>query len=132
MLGTVETNPLRITTRPIIEYAPSEIYGIDYEWNADGTAILHHGGATGEYAVTFIDPDGTPTRVPLGLYFRDQDSTRFTIPYLGWSKDGRRLICRTNTGFSIASIDVAMKHVTAPIELPAEIDFAWWDRRLAR
>jgi hypothetical protein len=131
MLGTVETNPLRVTTRPIIEYAPSEIYGIDYEWNADGTAILHHGGATGEYAVTFIDPDGTPTRVPLGLYFRDEDSTRFTIPYLGWSKDGRRLICRTNTGFSIASIDVATKHVTTPIELPADIDFAWWDRRLA-
>jgi len=131
MLGTVETNPLRVTTRPIIEYAPSNIYGIDYEWNADGTAILHHGGATGEYAVTFIDADGTPTRVPLGLFFRDEDSTRWTIPYLGWSKDGRRLICRTNTGYSIASIDVATKQVTAPIELPTDIDFAWWDRRFA-
>jgi hypothetical protein len=131
MLGTVETNPLRITTRPIIEYSPSPIYLIPYEWNADGTAILHHGGANGEYAVTFIDADGTPTRVPLGLFFRDEDSTRWTIPHLGWSKDGRRLICRTNTGFSIASIDVATKQVSAPIELPTDIDFAWWDRRLA-
>jgi len=131
MLGIVETNPLRVTTRPIIEYAPSDIYGIDYEWNADGTAILHHGGATGEYAVTFIDADGTPTKVPLGLFFRDEDSTRWTIPHLGWSKDGRRLICRTNTGYSIASIDVATKQISAPIELPANIDFAWWDRRLA-
>jgi hypothetical protein len=131
MLGTVETNPLRVTTRPIIEYAPSAIYGINYEWNADGTAILHHGGATGEYAVTFIDSDGTPTKVPLGIFFRDADSTRWTIPYLGWSKDGRRLICRTNTGHSIASIDVATKQVSAPIEIPTDIDFAWWDRRLA-
>ncbi len=130
-LGTVETNPLRVTTRPIIEYAPSSIYLINYEWNADCTASLHHGGATGEYAVTFIDADGTPTRVPLGLFFRDEDSTRWTIPWLEWSKDGRRLLCRTNTGYSIASIDVATKQVTAPIELPADIDFAWWDRRLA-
>ncbi|MBA3463382.1 MAG: hypothetical protein H0T46_25730 [Deltaproteobacteria bacterium] len=131
LLGTVETNPLRVTTRPIIEYATSPIHLINYEWNADGTAILHHGGATGEYAVTFIDAAGTPTRVPLGLFFRDPDSTRWTIPYLGWSKDGRRLIVRTNTGHSIASIDVATKQVTAPIALPVEIDFAWWDRRLA-
>jgi hypothetical protein len=132
MLGTVATNPLRFTTRPIIEYAPSTLYGVDYEWNADGTAILHHGGATGEYAVTFIAPDGTPTRVPLGLFYREQDSmTHWNIPYLGWSKDGRRLIVRTNTGHAIASIDVATKQISAPIELPNDIDFAWWDRRLA-
>ncbi len=131
MLGTVETNPLRFTTRPIIEYPASPIFGIDYEWNPDGTAILHHGGATGEYAVTFIANDGTPTRVPLGIFFRDEDSARWIIPYLGWSKDGRRIICRTNTGYSIASVDVATKQISTPIELPADIDFAWWDRRLA-
>jgi hypothetical protein len=130
-LGTVETNPLRVTTRPIIEYAPSAGHLIRYEWNADGTAILHHGGASGEYAVTFVDADGTPTRVPLGLFFRDEDSTRWTIPYIGWAKDGRRLIVRTNTGHAIASIDVGAKQVSAPIELPTDIDFAWWDRRLA-
>ncbi|HEY5949144.1 MAG TPA: hypothetical protein VIV40_26810, partial [Kofleriaceae bacterium] len=118
----------RVFSVPI---AASGDYGINYEWNADGTAILHHGGATGEYAVTFIDADGTPTKVPLGLFFRDADSTRWTIPYLGWSKDGRRIICRTNTGFSIASINVATKQVSAPIELPTDIDFAWWDRRIA-
>lgn len=132
MLGTVETNPLRITMRPIIEYATSTTNLIPYEWNTDGTAILHHGGATGEYAVTFVDADGTPTRVPLGLFFRDADSARWNIPHLSWSKDGRRLICRTNTGYSIASVDVATKQVTAPIELPADIDFAWWDRRLGQ
>ncbi|MFN0250995.1 MAG: hypothetical protein ACKV2T_29240 [Kofleriaceae bacterium] len=131
LLGTVETNPLRVTTRPIIEYAPSAIYLIRYEWNADGTAILHHGGANGEYAVTFVDGAGAPTRVPLGLFFRDEDSARWTIPHVGWSKDGRWLIVRTNTGYSIASIDVAAKQVSASIELPSDIDFAWWDRRLA-
>jgi hypothetical protein len=131
MLATVETNPLRVTTRPLIEYAPSTIFAINYEWNADGTAILSHGGATGEYAVTFIDADGSPTKVPLGLFFRKEDSTRWTIPHLSWSKDGRHVICRTNTGFSIASIDVATKQVSAPLELPSDIDFAWWDRRLA-
>ncbi len=52
------------------------------------------------------------------------------IPYLGWSKDGRRLICRTNAGHSIASIDVATQQVTTPIALPTDINFAWWDRRL--
>ncbi|MBA3456568.1 MAG: hypothetical protein H0T42_25995 [Deltaproteobacteria bacterium] len=130
MLGIVETNPLRVTTRPLIEHAPSDIYGITYEWNADGTAILHHGGATGEYTVTFVDAVGTTKHVPLGLFFRDEDSTRWTIPHLSWSKDGRRLICRTNLGFSIASIDLATQQVTAPVELPIDIDFAWWDRRL--
>ena len=130
MLGVVETNPLRVTTRPIIEYAPSAVFTIPYEWNADGTAILHHGGASGEYAVTFIAADGTPTRVPLGVVFReDQTTTRWTLPYLGWSKDGRRVICRTNTGHVIVSVDVATKSVSAPIELPSDIDFAWWDRR---
>lgn len=31
---------------------------------------------------------------------------------------------------SIASIDVATQKVSAPVELPLDIDFAWWDRRL--
>jgi hypothetical protein len=82
--------------------------------------------------VTFVDDVGNTTHVPLGVFFRDEDSTRWTIPYLGWSKDGRRLICRTNTGHSIATIDVKTKQVTAPLALPSDIDFAWWDRRLAK
>jgi hypothetical protein len=132
MLATIQTDPLRVTTRPLIEHAPSPIFAILYEWNADGTAILHHGGAAGEYTVTFVDDAGNTKDVPLGLFFREQDTTtKWSIPYLAWSKDGRRLICRTNTGHSIASIDVATQKVTAPIALPTDIDFAWWDRRLA-
>jgi hypothetical protein len=128
MLGTVSVDPLAFDAVPIVEHEPSDVFAILYEWNLDGTAILHHGGAGGAYTVTFVSPDGQVVHRPVGVHFREEDS-EWSIPHIGWSKDGRRFICRTGTGYAVGSIDVDARTVGAVVDLPADIDFAWFDRR---
>ncbi|CAN5763675.1 hypothetical protein BH11MYX2_BH11MYX2_33990 [soil metagenome] len=130
MLGTVTLDPLAFSAVPIVTHAPSDIFSIDYEWNADGTAILHHGGATGDYTVTFVAADGQTTDVPVGRVFRKQDATvDWSIPILSWSKDGRRFVVLSNTGFSVGSIDPATRTLGPVLDLPSDVHFAFFDRR---
>ncbi|HEY4055445.1 MAG TPA: hypothetical protein VGM39_02515 [Kofleriaceae bacterium] len=130
MLATVTLDPLAVTTVPIVTHATSPIFEITYDWNADGTAILHHGGATGDYTVTFVAADGTTTDVPVGRAWRKADSTTdWSIPILSWSKDGRRFVVLSNTGFTIGKIDPATKTVSQLIDLPSDVHLAYWDRR---
>lgn len=133
MLGTVSLDPLEFSAVPIIEHEPSENFAIRYQWNANGTAILSHGGSAGAYTVTFVSPEGEVAHVPVGVHFRAQDSViDWSIPHLSWSADGRRFVCRTNTGYVIGSIDVEAATIGPVIDLPADIHFAWFDRRLVR
>jgi hypothetical protein len=80
--------------------------------------------------VTFVSPEGQVVHAPVGAHVRPEDAeSDWSIPHLAWSQDGRRFIVRSNSGYAVGSIDLEAATVGPLVDLPADVDFAWFDRR---